>query len=511
MANNDIQTVLVLDFGGQYKELIARRVRECGVHSQILAGSTPIEKIKQISPIGIILTGGPHSVYEDSSPHTVKELFELGIPVLGICYGMQLMAYTLGGDVRSCDVSEYGTINTSYDDKDCPLFKGLSENAVTLMSHTDRIYETPEGFKSAAHTSDCPIAAMYDEARRLYAVQFHPEVERTKQGTQLLRNFLYEVCGAKGDYNMDDFIQRELVRIREQVGSRQVVLGLSGGVDSSVCAAILEKAIPNQLTCIFVDHGMMRKNEGDEIERAFAGKSLNFVRVNAEDRFLIKLAGVSDPERKRKIIGEEFVRVFEEESAKFAGSLLAQGTIYPDVVESGLTTGAVIKSHHNVGGLPKDTKFVGLVEPLRSLFKDEVRELGRKLGLDETLVSRQPFPGPGLAVRCIGEITKERLDILRDADYIFREELQKADLHYGQFFAVLTDMRTVGVMGDGRTYNYVLGLRAVITSDFMTCEYAHIPYEVLDVVSSRIVNEVNGISRVVYDITGKPPATIEWE
>ncbi len=511
MANNDIQTVLVLDFGGQYKELIARRVRECGVHSQILAGSTPIEKIKQISPIGIILTGGPHSVYEDSSPHTVKELFELGIPVLGICYGMQLMAYTLGGDVRSCDVSEYGTINTSYDDKDCPLFKGLSENAVTLMSHTDRIYETPEGFKPAAHTSDCPIAAMYDEARRLYAVQFHPEVERTKQGTQLLRNFLYEVCGAKGDYNMDDFIQRELVRIREQVGSRQVVLGLSGGVDSSVCAAILEKAIPNQLTCIFVDHGMMRKNEGDEIERAFAGKSLNFVRVNAEDRFLTKLAGVSDPERKRKIIGEEFVRVFEEESAKFAGSLLAQGTIYPDVVESGLTTGAVIKSHHNVGGLPKDTKFVGLVEPLRSLFKDEVRELGRKLGLDETLVSRQPFPGPGLAVRCIGEITKERLDILRDADYIFREELQKADLHYGQFFAVLTDMRTVGVMGDGRTYNYVLGLRAVITSDFMTCEYAHIPYEVLDVVSSRIVNEVNGISRVVYDITGKPPATIEWE
>jgi len=351
---------------------------------------------------------------------------------------------------------------------------------------------------------------MYDESRRLYAVQFHPEVERTKQGTQLLRNFLYEVCGAKGDYNMDDFIQRELVRIREQVGSRQVVLGLSGGVDSSVCAAILEKAIPNQLTCIFVDHGMMRKNEGDEIERAFAGKSLNFVRVNAEDRFLIKLAGVSDPERKRKIIGEEFVRVFEEESAKFAGSLLAQGTIYPDVVESGLTTGAVIKSHHNVGGLPKDTKFVGLVEPLRSLFKDEVRELGRKLGLDETLVSRQPFHGPGLAVRCIGEITKERLDILRDADYIFREELQKADLHYGQFFAVLTDMRTVGVMGDGRTYNYVLGLRAVITSDFMTCEYAHIPYEVLDVVSSRIVNEVNGISRVVYDITGKPPATIEW-
>ncbi len=511
MAKNENQTVIVLDFGGQYKELIARRVRECRVHSQILAGSTPIEKIKEIAPIGIILTGGPHSVYEESSPHTVGELFELGIPVLGICYGMQLMAYTLGGEVKSCAVSEYGTVSTTYDDEDCPLFKGLGENGVTLMSHTDRIYEVPEGFKSAAHTSDCPIAAMYDGARKLYAVQFHPEVERTKKGTQLLHNFLYEVCGAKGDYDMDDFIQRELVRIREQVGSRQVVLGLSGGVDSSVCAAILEKAIPNQLTCIFVDHGMMRKNEGDEIERAFAGKSLNFVRVNAEERFLTKLAGVTDPERKRKIIGEEFVRVFEEESAKFAGSLLAQGTIYPDVVESGLTTGAVIKSHHNVGGLPKDTKFAGLVEPLRSLFKDEVRELGRKLGLDDTLVSRQPFPGPGLAVRCIGEITKARLDILRDADYIFREELKKADLHYGQFFAVLTDMRTVGVMGDGRTYNYVLGLRAVITSDFMTCEYAHIPYEVLDVVSSRIVNEVQGVSRVVYDITGKPPATIEWE
>ncbi|MDE5601865.1 MAG: glutamine-hydrolyzing GMP synthase [Clostridia bacterium] len=505
------QTVLVLDFGGQYKELIARRVRECKVHSQILAGSTPIEKIKELDPIGIILTGGPHSVYEEGSPHASKELFELGIPILGICYGMHLMAYTLGGKVKSCSVSEYGTINATLDDMDCVLFKGLNPNAVTLMSHGDRVYTMPRGFKATAHTQDCPIAAMYNESKKLYAVQFHPEVERTKQGKKLLHNFLYKVCKAKGDYTIDDFIQRELVRIREQVGDKQVVLGLSGGVDSSVCAAILEKAIPNQLTCIFVDHGMMRKNEGDEIERAFAGKSLNFVRVNAEERFLSKLEGVSDPERKRKIIGAEFVRVFEEESAKFAGSFLAQGTIYPDVVESGLTTGAVIKSHHNVGGLPKDTKFIGLVEPLRSLFKDEVRELGRKLGLDETLVARQPFPGPGLAVRCIGAITKERLDILRDADYIFREELAKANLNYGQFFAVLTNMRTVGVMGDGRTYNYVLGLRAVITSDFMTCEYAHIPYPVLDVVSSRIVNEVQGVSRVVYDITGKPPATIEWE
>lgn len=508
---NTNQTVVVLDFGGQYKELIARRVRECGVHSQILSGNTPLERLREIAPVGIILTGGPHSVYEESSPHTVKALFEMGVPILGICYGMQLMAYTLGGEVEACEVSEYGTIDTVYDDTTCPLFKGLEPDTVTLMSHTDRVSRVPDGFRAVAHTADCDTAAMCDESRKLYAVQFHPEVERTREGTKLLHNFLYEVCRANGDYNIDDFIEREVARIREQVGDKQVVLGLSGGVDSSVCAAILEKAIPNQLTCIFVDHGMMRKNEGDEIEQAFSGKSLNFVRVDASERFLSKLKGVTEPERKRKIIGEEFVRVFEQESGKFEGSFLAQGTIYPDVVESGLTTGAVIKSHHNVGGLPKDTKFIGIVEPLRSLFKDEVRALGRKLGLDERLVSRQPFPGPGLAVRCIGEITREKLDILREADYIYRSELEKAGLKYDQYFAVLTDMRTVGVMGDGRTYNYVLGLRAVITSDFMTCEYAHVPYEVLDVVSSRIVNEVKGVSRVVYDITGKPPATIEWE
>lgn len=505
------QTVLVLDFGGQYKELIARRVREQKVYSQILAGNTPVEKIKEIAPVGIILTGGPHSVYTKDSPHATKELFELGIPILGICYGMQLMCYTLGGEVKACNVSEYGTIKTFVDDKTGVLFKGIADETVTLMSHTDYVAKLPVGFKALAHTADCPIAAMGNDERKLYAVQFHPEVERSAQGTDILRNFLFDVCHADGTYNMDNFITEEIERIRKQVGDGQVVLGLSGGVDSSVCAAILERAIPGQLTCIFVDHGMMRKNEGDEIQAAFSGKSLNFVRVNAQQRFLGKLAGVTDPERKRKIIGEEFVRVFEEESARFAGSFLAQGTIYPDVVESGLTTGAVIKSHHNVGGLPKDTKFVGIVEPLRSLFKDEVREIGRKLGLEEKFVARQPFPGPGLAVRCIGEITEEKLDILRDADYVYREELEKAGLRYDQYFAVLTNMRTVGVMGDGRTYNYVLALRAVKTSDFMTCEYAHVPYEVLDRISSRIVNEVKGVSRVVYDITGKPPATIEWE
>lgn len=511
MIKRSNQTVVVLDFGGQYKELIARRVREFRVHSCILPGDTPVEKLKEMNPVGIILTGGPHSVYKSDSPHATKQLFELGIPILGICYGMQLMAYTLGGEVCSCNVSEYGTVDTYIDAADCALFDGVEQSTVTLMSHTDYVAKVPEGFRPLAHTADCPVAAMCCQEKKLYAVQFHPEVERTKRGNTIMSNFLYRVCGAEGDYTIDDFISYEIQQIKEQVGDKQVVLGLSGGVDSSVCAAILEKAIPNQLTCIFVDTGLMRKNEGDEVEHAFSGKQLNFVRVDAESRFLAKLAGVTDPERKRKIIGEEFVRVFEEESSKFAGSFLAQGTIYPDVVESGLTTGAVIKSHHNVGGLPKDTKFIGLVEPLRALFKDEVRELGRKLGLDAKLINRQPFPGPGLAVRCIGEITKAKLDILRDADYIYREEIEKASLGYGQYFAVLTDMRTVGVMGDGRTYNYVLALRAINTTDFMTAEYAHIPYEVLDKVSSRIVNEVKGVSRIVYDITGKPPATIEWE
>ena len=505
------QTVIILDFGGQYKELIARRVRECGVYSVVLPGETDMDKIRALAPIGIILTGGPNSVYDERSPHCDPALFRLGVPVLGICYGAQLMAWTLGGQVSPCDSSEYGKTKMELS-PECPLFAGLAPQQLGLMSHTDRITALPEGFSVAGRTENCPVAAMENREKRLYAVQFHPEVESTPHGKAMLHNFLYTVCGAAGDYNLRDLERQLIESVRAQVGDAHVLLGLSGGVDSSVCAALLSKAIPGQLHCIFVDHGLMRKDEGNEVEAAFHGRDLHFIRVNAAERFLSRLAGVTDPERKRKIIGEEFVRVFEDEAKKLPQvRYLAQGTIYPDVIESGGSKAATIKSHHNVGGLPEDMDFDGVVEPLRGLFKDEVRALGRQLGLPGRFVARQPFPGPGLAVRVMGEITPEKLEILREADAIFREEVRAHRIRADQYFAVLTDTRSVGVVGDFRTFDYTIALRAVRTSDFMTCEYAPISHRVLGQVSARIVNEVKGAGRVVYDITGKPPATIEWQ
>ena len=506
------QTVLVLDFGGQYKELIARRVRECKVYSRIEPGNIPVSRIKKIAPVGIILTGGPNSVNDPDSPKCPRELFSLGIPVLGICYGMQAMCHALGGKVEHCDPGEYGR-TAAVLNNDCPLFDGLSAEQTVLMSHTDAVVRLPRGFEIMGKTVGCPNAAAGNVSLRLYCVQFHPEVESTPNGTQIIHNFLYNVCGAAGDYDMSDYEEKQIRAIRERVGNDRVILGLSGGVDSSVCAALLAKAIPGQLYCIFVDHGLMRKNEGDEVEAAFKKHALNFIRINAQDEFLAALKGVTEPEAKRKIIGKLFIDVFRRAAANIGGvRFLAQGTIYPDVIESGAWNSAVIKSHHNVGGLPEELGFDGgLIEPLRGLFKDEVRVLGRRLKLPKPLVQRQPFPGPGLAVRVIGEVTKEKLEVLREADYIFRTELQRTRCHASQFFAVLTDMRSVGVVGDFRTYDYTVALRAVVTGDFMTAEFAEIPYRVLSRVSSRIVNEVAGVGRVVYDITGKPPATIEWE
>ena len=505
--------IIVLDFGGQYNQLIARRVRECGVYCEVKSYKTPIDEIKAKNPKGIIFTGGPNSVYDENSPHIGKEIFELGVPVLGICYGCQLMAYTLGGKVSSCVTSEYGKTETIYDNSSL-LFKELPEKAVSWMSHTDFVSEIPEGFKVTAHTADCPAAAYENAEKKLYAVQFHPEVNHTENGCKMIDSFVKNVCGCVGDWTMGNYAKTAIEDIRNRVGDGKVLLALSGGVDSSVLAALLSKAVGNQLTCIFVDHGFMRKNEGDEVEAAFADWDINFVRVNAKERFMSKLRGVSDPETKRKTIGEEFIRVFEAEAKKIGKvDYLAQGTIYPDIIESGTGDAAVIKSHHNVGGLPDYVDFKEIIEPLRLLFKDEVRALGRELGLSDVLVNRQPFPGPGLAIRIIGEITDEKLEILQDADWIFREEIAKAglDKSINQFFAVLTNNRSVGVMGDGRTYDYTLALRAVETTDFMTAEFSRIPYEVLAVCSSRIVNEVKSINRVVYDVTTKPPATIEWE
>ena len=504
------QTVLILDFGGQYKELIARRVRECGVYSVVKPGDISLDKIREIDPIGIILTGGPNSVYKKESPHCDKAIFDIGIPVLGICYGMQLLSWSLGGEVAPCSSSEYGKTKMQVN-TDSLLFAGLDPIQIGLMSHTDQVTKLPVGFKSIAHTVSCENAAIENAGKKLYGFQFHPEVESTPNGTAMIRSFLYSVCGAKGDYDLNNLEQQLIADVKKQVGDAHVLLALSGGVDSSVCAALLSKALPGQLHCIFVDHGLMRKDEGDQVEAAFKNRDLDFIRVNAQDRFLKALAGVTDPEQKRKIIGTEFVRVFEDESKKLPNvKFLAQGTIYPDVIESGGSKAATIKSHHNVGGLPKNMKFEGIVEPLRSLFKDEVRALGRQLGLPRKFVERQPFPGPGLAVRIMGEITPEKLEILREADAIFREEAARHRIKADQYFAVLTDTRSVGVVGDFRTYDYTIALRAVKTSDFMTCEYAPISHKVLGTVSSRIVNEVKGAGRVVYDITGKPPATIEW-
>ncbi len=507
------QTVVVLDFGGQYNQLIARRVRECSVYCEVLPYQTPLSEILAKQPIGIIFTGGPNSVYAENAPQVDPSLFEAGVPVLGICYGIQLMAHTLGGHVTSPDSREYGKTHTAYN-TECVLFRGLPAEGISWMSHTDYIDRLPEGFSSTAHTSACPTAAMQNPGKKLYGLQFHPEVLHSENGIAMLRNFLYEVCGAVGDWTMGDYARTAIASLREKIGNGKVLLALSGGVDSSVAAALLSKAVGNQLTCIFVDHGLMRKNEGDEVESAFGGRDLNFVRIDASDRFLGKLSGVCDPEHKRKIIGEEFIRVFEEEAKKIGQvDFLAQGTIYPDVIESGAGEAAVIKSHHNVGGLPDHVDFKEIIEPLRLLFKDETRALGRELGLPDYLVDRQPFPGPGLAIRILGEITREKIAILQDADWIFREEIANAGLtnEIHQYFAVLTNMRSVGVMGDGRTYDYTLALRGVTTTDFMTADWARIPYEILDVISRRIVNEVRGINRIVYDITSKPPATIEWE
>ena len=510
------ELVLVLDFGGQYNQLIARRVRECGVYCEVKPYTTPLAELKALDPIGIIFTGGPNSVYLDTSPHVDPDIFTWGVPILGICYGCQLMAHSLGGLVTPAQedtAREYGKTAIQYDTS-FPLFQGLPAEGISWMSHGDYMAKVPEGFALAAHTDMCPTAAIADPARGFYGVQFHPEVNHTEHGTQMIRNFLYQVCHAKGDWTMEDYCRTAIAAIREKVGDGKVLLALSGGVDSSVAAALLAEAVGKQLTCVFVDHGLMRLHEGDEVEAAFAKWDIRFLRVDAESRFLLKLAGVDEPERKRKIIGEEFIRVFEEESQKIgAVDFLAQGTIYPDVIESGAGEAATIKSHHNVGGLPDFVDFQEIIEPLRMLFKDEVRQLGRELGLPEYLVSRQPFPGPGLAIRIMGDITPDKLETLRLADFIFREELARAgeDQCLSQYFAVLTNTRSVGVMGDGRTYDYTLALRAVTTDDFMTADWARIPYDVLDRISVRIVNEVQGINRIVYDITSKPPATIEWE